>query len=494
MDLDLVIDNLLNQTIKDAFRPLPKSAFKQSIPVQNIPIQDDLSNSDSQVTPNNASSVDYTEVSQQPTRRLSREEREKQAIEEYQNQKDNANKDLLLKGLLGAGVVAGIGLLGRNSIKRGTELARQYTDTVEKTVNRQGKEYFKTPPSVFDPRFWTASLSDNTLKQEHQARLKEIYSNPLKLAGAAAYRLGIDGATDASRVYGWRWNHPLQIIGEGVKKTIDPLDSLGAANRYGVAFATTMPALAIGGLAYDIANPSELFRPAGFKQPNPDPENPKESTEPALDLFQRFALGRSGRPLKYSEAKEDIPDLNIDRYKKYLNFTYQDKGPLGLGLIKYTDENLHGQPELRMLGYPVNIPTITTAALGALGARLATTHMENQYRSDMSQKVKNLMNVKPARGSTISYQEPVQPDGSGGSRKVVKSEADLPNIMDPKVITDYVGAKPNVVRRNQLIGALGGAAAGVIGGAFLGTYINNMIASNRNNPETLPTTEEYGIS
>ena len=44
---------------------------------------------------------------------------------------------------------------------------------------------------------------------------------------------------------------------------------------------------------------------------------------------------------------------------------YQDRG--FLGLIKATPENLEGIPEARMLGYPVNIATATTALGGLAG-------------------------------------------------------------------------------------------------------------------------------
>jgi hypothetical protein len=491
MDTDALINSIINQALNDSMKEAfnPKTFSVSASPqVTADPGPMVQTTSQPQV-------VDVgTSASLQPTRRLSREEREQQGIEQYQTEKDDANKDLILKGLLGAGVVAGIGLLGRNQIKRGTDLARQYSNTVEKGVGYNNKEYLKTRPSFFDPRFWTGNLEDQTLKQEQRGRLKEIYSNPMKLAGAAAYRLGLDGATDGSRSYGWRYNHPLSVLSDGIKKTIDPMNSMGVADRHGVYFAAAMPALAVGGLAYDITNPAELFRPPGFKQPNPDPENPKESTDPAIDLFQRFAMGRSGRPLKYSEAKKDIPDLDIDRYKNYLNFTYRDKGPLGLGLIKYTDENLEGHPELRMMGYPINIPTLTTAALGALGARVATTSMEKNYRKEMSQKVKDLMDVKQDRKGYSYVTKPENLGEAPSVRVFVPDKNEIPNPSDPKVIADYTGGKSPQLQRKTLMGALGGVALGVTAGAFLGHYINNTIASSRNNPETLPTTKEYGIS
>lgn len=501
MDTDALIDSLIDQALKksisDSFKPL-KSQSVSAAPTAQILMQPPVMTEAGQEGTTGAPDVAQTASRTYPSaggQRLSRAEREAMEIEQYQSEKETANNDLLLKGLLGAGALAAVGYAARNPIRRGSALAKEYTNTVEKGIGREGVEYFKKRPSAFDPRFWLGTLSDKTLKQEQQGRLKEIYSNPLKTIGAAAYRLGVDAAADGSRSYGWRYNHPLSLLSDGIKNTIDPLNSLGVIDRHGVYFAAAMPALAVGGLAYDITNPSELFRPPGFKQPNPNPENPKESTDPAVDLFQRFALGRSGRPLSYLEAKKDIPDLTPERYGNYLRYTYQDKGPLGLGIIKATGENLQGEPELRMLGYPINIPTLTTAALGALGARVATTSMEKNYRKNMAEEATKIMDVRPTRGGYSYNKGPyANLKDSEPITGTVASKKDLPDLTDIKTLENYVGPKNPMARRKQLIGALGGVALGATAGAFLGQYINNAIASNRNNPETLPTTKEYGIS
>jgi len=495
LDTSGLINEILNQALKqsiaDTFKPIKTRSASVSVPVESTVM--DGSAPEAATTVQNV--VQTPSSTNQPNRRLSRAEREAMEIEQYRTERDAANNDLLLKGLLGAGAIAAAGYLGRNQIQRGSNLAKQYTDTVEKAVNREGVEYLKKRPSAFDPRFWLGTLKDETLKQEQQLRLKEIYSNPLKTVGAASYRFGLDAAADGSRSYGWRYNHPLSVLSEGIKHTIDPLNSLGVVDRHGVYFAAAMPALAAGGLAFDITNPSELFRPPGFKQPNPNPDNPKESTDPAVDFFQRFALGRSGRPLKYSEAKKDIPDLTPERYGNYLRYTYQDKGPLGLGIIKATGENLQGEPELRMLGYPINIPTLTTAALGALGARVATTSMEKNYRKNMAEEATKIMDVRPTRGG-YSYQKGPYKNLADGelASGIAATKKELPDLSDIKVLQEYVGEKSPMLQRRHLMGALGGVALGATAGAFLGNYINNVISSNRNNPETLPSTKEYGIS
>jgi hypothetical protein len=429
--------------------------------------------------------------------RMPRAEREAMEAQEYQQKRDNANNDLLMKGLGALAVAGTIGYLGRKQIGRGSELAKQYLDQVETGRTTMGQEYYKTRPSFFDPRFWVNNLPDAGQKADHAVRLKEMYSNPLKVVGAAAYRLGVDNATDASRMYGWRYNHPIAGLNDITRNLIDPMHSLNLPNRSGVGFAALGLGLASSGLAYDVTNPSELFRPKGFKQLNPDPEDPRQSTDPAIEVFQRLAMGRNGRPLKYSEAKKEIPDLDIDRYKDYMNFVYREKGPLGLGAIKYTDENLHGTPELRMMGYPIDIPTITTAVGGALGSRLVTTNMEKAYRKDKMPEVERAMDIQP-EGTGYRYNARVYDDATKGM-KTVRTHADhisdIPDVSkNPRMIEDYLGARSPARHRRQLLGAVGGVAAGAAAGALLGHFVNSIIANSKNNPEKLPNTQEYGVA
>ena len=52
----------------------------------------------------------------------------------------------------------------------------------------------------------------------------------------------------------------------------------------------------------------------------------------------------------------------------YLNFLYNDKGFLNLGIVKGTTENLQGVPEARLLGFPASIPMVGGFAAGTAGA------------------------------------------------------------------------------------------------------------------------------
>jgi hypothetical protein len=118
-----------------------------------------------------------------------------------------------------------------------------------------------------------------------------------------------------------------------------------------------------------------MFRPKGYAQKYSEvgEEDRRETSQPGQELVERFFMGRTGEPLKYETAKQDIPDLTPGRYANYQNFLYNEKGLLGLGVVKGTMENLQGYPEARMLGFPVNLPMAGGFVAGAAGAKLAAS-------------------------------------------------------------------------------------------------------------------------
>ena len=211
---------------------------------------------------------------------------------------------------------------------------------------------------------------------EFATQLKDVgitKDKPLELAGAYTARALGDLLTDESRKFYWRFNHPLAIADEGLNKLVDPTKSLERYQRGVIGFAALQPAVAVTG-AYDPTNLAELGRPKGFKQNNPTQEDKTKTANPSTELFQRFVQGRTGRPLKFSDAQKEIPDLTKRRYANYLNFLYNNPDPVGKatgGFIKTTRENLQGDPEARFLGYPVSIPAVTGGVAGIVGARTA---------------------------------------------------------------------------------------------------------------------------
>lgn len=212
---------------------------------------------------------------------------------------------------------------------------------------------------------------------------------PAQAIGAFGARLLTDLTNDGTRGIYWRYNHPLAIMGAATEAAIgkDAYRALGPTKTGIISgLAITLPATAQSG-AYDITNPGQLFRPKGYAQTYAEEgsEDRRETTQPGTELFERFFLGRTGRPLKYETAKEDIPSLTPERYGNYMRNYYQDKG--FLNLVKATPENLQGVPEARMLGYPVTIPSVTTAVGGITGAAAAIRSaplMKNAFKRGLA--------------------------------------------------------------------------------------------------------------
>jgi hypothetical protein len=214
--------------------------------------------------------------------------------------------------------------------------------------------------SVLDPRF----------KQEMSAQGINLRENPAQFLGAYASRLVVDAANDGTRTYWWRYNHPLAVAQKGVEAGVQGIESPTA--RAAAALAVAAPAISSAG-SYNLLNPGELFRPTGYAQSYsaPGSDDRRETAQPTQELIDRFFMGRTGQPLKYETAKQDIPSLTPQRYANYQNFLYNEKGLLNLGIIKATPENLQGYPEARMLGFPVTIPMVGGFAAGSVAASRA---------------------------------------------------------------------------------------------------------------------------
>lgn len=240
-----------------------------------------------------------------------------------------------------------------------------------------------------NPSYGVSTIADKEFRSQLASRGVTPKETPMAFLGAYASRLAGDVVAEETRGLYWRYNHPIAIADKLAQKVIDPNQSLPRYTSAAIGAAVLTPAFALSG-AYDPTNVSELGRPKGFKQNRPDPEDPTKSLEPATELFERYMQGRQGRPLVYEKAKQEIPDLTPQRYANYMNFLYNESGLLGMA--KVTPENLQGVPEARVFGYPVSIPTVTTAAAGALGARLAT-----QYKPTEAQE-STLIGRKGLRG------------------------------------------------------------------------------------------------
>lgn len=261
---------------------------------------------------------------------------------------------------------------------------------------------------------------------------------PAQLAGALGARMVTDLGQDGTRSLYWRYNHPSQVTQKGFEKAVGP-----ALNQYTqpqkAAIGLTAIGLPVGASlgTMDLTNLGELGRPKGFAQTYSEvgAEDRRETGQVVPELIDRFALGRQGRPLKFETAQQDIPDLTKERYSNYQKFLYNEKGPLGVGIIKGTMENLQGEPEIRLAGFPVGLQAAGAAVGGTLGVRAATAG---------NTKIKD----------TIGGQQVLRPGTKMPARKVV-----------------------------------GIGAAGALAGGLTGKLINMAIA--RGARKDLPSTYEY---
>lgn len=277
--------------------------------------------------------------------------------------------------------------------------------------------------SVLDPRF----------KQGVAMAGVSLKETPAQFVGAYASRLLVDAANDGTRTYWWRYNHPLAVAQKGVEYGVNPIKSPTA--RAAAALGIAAPAISAAG-TYDILNPGEMFRPKGYAQSYAETgsEDRRETAQPAQELVERFFMGRTGSPLKYETAKQDIPSLTPQRYANYQNFLYNERGLLDLGIVKGTMENLQGVPEVRALGFPVTLPMAGGFVAGSIAARQA----------------------------------------------MVQSRAITP---EGKKVTEFIPGRKGAVR-----GIVGGTV-GSLAGVAVGNVMNAAIAA-ANRPQ-LPTTAEY---
>jgi len=248
------------------------------------------------------------------------------------------------------------------------------------------KKGFKTAEAVMqESNAYNLSVGSPSFKKRLKEKGVSLRQTPGEFLGAYAARVVADVTNDGTRNLWWRYNHPLAIADSVLERAIgkEATKEMGPVKKGLLLASVAVPGTAVAG-AYDITNVGEMFRPKGFSQQYVETgsEDRRETAEPIPELFDRFFLGRTGRPLKYATAKEDIPDLTPQRYGNYLRNYYQDRGLLGV--LKVTSENLQGVPEARMLGYPVNIPMVTTFAGGAtgisIGARSGATPRQRLVR------------------------------------------------------------------------------------------------------------------
>ena len=159
-----------------------------------------------------------------------------------------------------------------------------------------------------------------------------------------------------------------------------------------------------------------------------------------------------------------------------MNYLYNEKGPLGVGVIKGTMENLQGEPEVRIVGFPVGLQAVGALAGGATALRYAG----NQTTPEVVPG-----GIGPKQPRTVRADD-VSESVSAVDKTVYKDKVKRGKGVADRTgqRTDYVGPRART--------ALAYGAGGAITGALAGKLVNRLIAST--GQSDLPTTQEYGIS
>ena len=288
---------------------------------------------------------------------------------------------------VGQGLMEVLGMILPDSFKRGAKAAIDLMDEAARREVRdeQGNRILSSVSnySIFSPKF---------LKELNQVKGITPGNTPGEFLGAYATRILTDVGSDSSRHIYWRYNHPMAIADAVVEKVAgSPYRNLDPTRKAALGLAVGGPmAVSLGNL--DITNPGEAFRAKGFAQSYAEPgsDDRRQTAQPGIELAERVILGRQGRPLKYETAKQDIPDLTKERYSNYMRNYYQDKGITGMGLVKFTPENLEGVPEARIVGFPIGLQAVGAGVGGAAALRYAmkTMPQERKFINTPGQKGK----------------------------------------------------------------------------------------------------------
>ena len=195
--------------------------------------------------------------------------------------------------------------------------------------------------------------------------------NPAAFAGAYSARVLTDIGNNQTLNWFWKARHPNAMQDEAVQRSLRQSQTPVTQTQQALIRMATFAPIAASTGVINIANLSQLGRPAGYAQSYPDQEtgDKRETTQPGQEIFDRFFLQHQGKPLPYAQAKQELPNLTPQQYGNYQRYLYKDKGLLDLGLIKGTMQNLQGVPEVRIANFPITIPSVTAGIGGNIALR-----------------------------------------------------------------------------------------------------------------------------
>lgn len=139
----------------------------------------------------------------------------------------------------------------------------------------------------------------------------------------------------------------------------------------------------------------------GYKAVLESEDDPSKTSNVIGEVAAKYILGRTGNLLPWDEFKQVRPDVSKDEYMKYKAFKFDNKGDLNIfddgqvvlptGVLKYTDEGIHG-PEVQFLGRSLPLatgilPTAAAIAGTAYGAKMGH-EMKNAQGKQMHRGVR----------------------------------------------------------------------------------------------------------
>jgi len=135
-----------------------------------------------------------------------------------------------------------------------------------------------------------------------------------------------------------------------------------------------------------------LQRNPGFAMAVPSKDDPTKTDDPLLEAASRMVLNRNGRILPWEQFRQERPDVSQKQYDDYVRYLYQDKGLLGLNVLKGTMNGIDG-PTVTFLGKDIPLATAIMPTVGTiLGTGIAAkrahrrlgSHALNEYKGPAS--------------------------------------------------------------------------------------------------------------
>ena len=161
-------------------------------------------------------------------------------------------------------------------------------------------------------------------------------------------------------------------------------DGVYRKRRYGPGLAEALMIPAGAAINTSIGLMSPFGGQEGYKAVFESEEDPSKTSNVLGEVAAKYILGKTGNLLPWDEFKQVRPDVSKDEYMRYKAFKFDNDTDLNIfddgqvvlpaGVLKYTDEGIHG-PEVQFLGrsLPLHTGIMPTAAaiLGtAYGAKM----------------------------------------------------------------------------------------------------------------------------